>query len=132
MLPTMGSELVALLPLTPLTRGLLCRGLFGKLARDGALGAPIVMNAGRGGLQIEADIVACLDDGTLGAATLDVFEVEPLPASSPLWRHPKVTITPHNSAISDEDAVGRFVLAQIERHEQGLPFETPVERHRRY
>ena len=52
-------------------------------------------------------------------ATLDVFETEPLPATSPLWAIPKVTITPHNSAISDEDAVGRFVLRQIERHERG-------------
>jgi glyoxylate/hydroxypyruvate reductase A len=55
-----------------------------------------------------------------------------LPASSPLWSHPKVTVTPHNSAISDEEAVGRFVLRQVERHERGLPFETPVERARRY
>jgi len=124
--------LVALMPLTPQTRGILNRGLFERLARDGVLGAPILMNAGRGGLQSEADILDALDDGTLGAATLDVFETEPLPASSPLWAHPLVTITPHNSAISDEDAVGRFVLRQIERHERGLPFETPVDGQARY
>jgi glyoxylate/hydroxypyruvate reductase A len=41
-------------------------------------------------------------------------------------------VTPHNSAISDEEAIGRFVLRQVERHERGLPFETPVERARRY
>jgi glyoxylate/hydroxypyruvate reductase len=124
--------LVALMPLTPDTRGILDLSLFRRLARDGVLGAPILMNAGRGGLQVEADILAALDEGTLGAATLDVFETEPLPQESPLWLHPKVTITPHNSAISDEDAVGRFVLSQIERHERGLPFETEVDRRARY
>ena len=124
--------LVALVPLTPETRGILNAGLFRKLARDGVFGAPILMNAGRGGLQVEADILAALDDGTLGAATLDVFETEPLPRESRLWSHPLVTVTPHNAAISDEDAVGRFVLRQIERHEQGLGFETPVDRVRRY
>ena len=124
--------LVALMPLTPQTRSILDLGLFRKLAQDGVFGAPILMNAGRGGLQVEADILAALDQGVLKAATLDVFETEPLPATSPLWRHPAVTVTPHNSAISDEDAVGRFVLRQIERFEQGLPFETPVDRVRRY
>jgi glyoxylate/hydroxypyruvate reductase A len=124
--------LVSLMPLTPETKGILNRSLFGKLARDGVFGAPILMNAGRGGLQVEADILSCLDDGTLHAATLDVFETEPLPVESPLWTHPRVTVTPHNSAISDEEAVGRFILRQIARHEQGLPFETPVDRQRRY
>jgi len=124
--------LVALLPATPDTRGILDRALFQKLARDGVLGGPILMNAGRGALQVEADIVACLDEGVLEAATLDVFETEPLPASSPLWSHPKVTVTPHNAAVSDEEAVGRFVLRQVERHERGLPFETPVDSSRRY
>jgi len=124
--------LVALMPLTPDTRGILNRNLFGKLARDGVFAAPILMNAGRGGLQVEADIVAALDAGELRAATLDVFETEPLPAASPLWGHPAVTVTPHNSAVSDEDAIGRFVLRQIERRERGLPFETPVDRLRRY
>ncbi|MDQ0392298.1 2-hydroxyacid dehydrogenase [Labrys monachus] len=124
--------LVSLLPLTPATRGILDRSLFGKLARDGVFGAPILMNAGRGGLQVEADILAALDDGTLRAATLDVFESEPLPPESPLWLHPNVTISPHNSSISDEEAVGRFVLRQVERHERGLPFEAPVDIARQY
>jgi glyoxylate/hydroxypyruvate reductase len=124
--------LVALMPLTPATKGILNRALFLKLARDGVFGAPALMNAGRGGLQVEADILAALDDGTLASATLDVFEEEPLPRDSRLWLHPRATITPHNAAISDEEAVGRFVLGQIERHERGLPFETPVDRGQRY
>ena len=81
--------LVCLLPLTSDTRYILDRGLFAKLNRTGALGAPVLINAGRGGLQNEADMLQCLDDGTLGAASLDVFASEPLPADSPFWTHPK-------------------------------------------
>ena len=85
--------LVCLLPLTPQTRGILNRRTFSKLARDGKLGGPVIINAGRGGLQDEDDLLACLDDGTLLAATLDVFHAEPLPPGSPFWSHPKVTLS---------------------------------------
>ena len=51
----------------------------------------MLINAGRGGLQNEADILACLEDGTLGAASLDVYATEPLPADSPFWTHPQVS-----------------------------------------
>jgi len=120
--------LVCLLPLTPDTRGILNRDLFSKLARDGRIAGPVVLNAGRGGLQVESDIIACLDDGTLAAATLDVFETEPLPPSSPLWLHPRVSITPHNSAMSAPEAVARQVAEQIRRFESGLPLENLVDR----
>ncbi len=79
--------LVALLPLTPDTKGLLNGRLFAGLARDGRLGGPVLVNAGRGGLQVEADILAALDAGVLKEASLDVFETEPLPEASPLWTH---------------------------------------------
>ena len=124
--------LVCLLPLTPATRGILNRGLFARLARDGRLGGPILVNAGRGGLQVESDILACLDDGTLKAASLDVFETEPLPASSALWSHPAVTITPHNSATSHPDAVAAAIASQIRRHEAGEPFLNRVDPKRGY
>jgi glyoxylate/hydroxypyruvate reductase len=124
--------LVALLPLTPDTRGILDGRLFGRLAADGRLGGPIVLNAGRGGLQVEADILAALDAGVLKAATLDVFEVEPLPEDSPLWRHPRVTITPHNAAISTPGAVLRYVAGQIEAFERGEPLKNVIDRGRRY
>lgn len=113
--------LVCLLPLTAETRGVLNKGLFRKLARDGRLRGPVLINAGRGGLQVEADIVASLDDGTLKAATLDVFETEPLPPDSPLWTHPAVTVTPHNAAASDADAISAYIAEQIRRFEAGEP-----------
>ncbi len=124
--------LVSLMPLTPETRGILNRGLFQKLARDGRLGGPILINAGRGRLQVEADILACLDDGTLKAATLDVFETEPLPQDSPFWTHPGVTISPHNAAASEPDATARYIADQIRRHEAGEPFQNVVDRARGY
>ena len=124
--------LVALLPLTPDTKGILNRATFAGLARDGVLGRPVVINAGRGGLQIEADILAALDDGTLGAATLDVFETEPLPPASRLWSHPKVTITPHNAADSSPGAIADDVAAQILAHEAGRPLRNVVDRAKGY
>lgn len=119
--------LVCLLPLTDATRGILDRSLLAGLARDGRLGGPVLVNAGRGGLQVEADILAALDGGTLSAATLDVFETEPLPASSGLWRRPDVTVTPHNAAISDPGATAAAIAAQIRRRERGEPLENVVD-----
>lgn len=124
--------LVVLLPLTPDTRGILNARLFSGLARDGALGGPVLINAGRGKLQVEADILAALDAGVLKAASLDVFETEPLPAESPLWSHPAVTVTPHVAAESDPAAIARLIAAQIRRHEAGLPLEHLVDRARGY
>ena len=124
--------LIALMPLTPETEGMLNRSLFEKLARDGRLGGPILINAGRGKLQVEADILACLNDGTLKAATLDVFETEPLPEDSPLWTHPSVTVTPHNSATSEPEATARYIAQQIRRYEAGEPFEALVDKKRGY
>src|SRR5947209_602014 len=120
--------LVCLLPLTPQTRGILNRTTFAKLARDGKLGGPIIINAGRGGLQNEDDLLAALDDGTLQGATLDVFATEPLPLESPFWSHPKVTLSPHNAADTDPDAISLYVAEQIARHERGEPLQNVVDR----
>ena len=57
---------------------------------------------------------------------------EPLPPDSPLWRHPKVTVTPHMAADSDPQTICRYVLGQIDRIEQGLPPENVVDRARGY
>jgi glyoxylate/hydroxypyruvate reductase len=124
--------LVCLLPLTPDTRHSLNRELFSKLNRSSPMGAPILINAGRGGLQNQADILACLDDGTLGAASLDVYEPEPLPADSPFWTHPKVVLTPHNAADTDPDEISKYVARQIERFEAGGALENVVDPVRGY
>ena len=124
--------LVCLLPLTPETRHILDRALFSKLNRASPLGAPILINAGRGGLQNEADILRSLDDGMLGAASLDVFGEEPLPAASAFWTHPKVVLTPHNAADTDADEISKYVVRQIERFEAGVTLENVVDPARGY
>jgi glyoxylate/hydroxypyruvate reductase A len=124
--------LVCLLPLTPETRDILNRDLFTRLNRTGPMGAPVLINAGRGGLQNEADILACLDDGTLGSASLDVYAKEPLPPESPFWTHPKVVLTPHNAADTDPDEISRYVARQIARFEAGARLENVVDPARGY
>lgn len=120
--------LVGLLPLTPDTKGIFNTDLFSRLSRKGPFGAPVFINAGRGGSQVEADIVASLNDGTLRGASLDVFEQEPLPLESPFWSMDKVFITPHAAAASDVAALFRHVAGQIERLESGKPLEYLVDR----
>jgi glyoxylate/hydroxypyruvate reductase A len=124
--------LVCLLPLTADTRHILNRGLFAKLNRKSPVGAPVIINAGRGGLQNETDLLQCLDDGILGAASLDVFADEPLPADSAFWIHPKVILTPHNAADTDPDAISKYVAGQIERFEAGGQLENIVDPARGY
>jgi glyoxylate/hydroxypyruvate reductase A len=119
--------LVCLLPLTSDTRQILNRELFSKLNRNSPLGAPVLINAGRGGLQNEADILQCLDDGTLGAASLDVYAHEPLPPDSPFWTHSKIVLTPHNAADTDPDEISKYVAQQIERFEDGGALENVVD-----
>jgi glyoxylate/hydroxypyruvate reductase A len=123
--------LVSLLPLTADTRGMLNAELFAKLPRDGRIG-PALVNAGRGGSQVEADIVAALEMGVLKGASLDVFETEPLPADSPLWGREDVFISPHNAAISAPEAVTRYIAEQILAFERGAPLRNLAERGRGY
>jgi glyoxylate/hydroxypyruvate reductase A len=124
--------LVNLLPATPDTKGFLNAGLFAGLARDGRLGAAALINAGRGATQVEADILAALDAGILSHAVLDVFETEPLPADSRLWSHPGVTVTPHNAAMSEPEAIAALVARQIARLERGEALEHIVHPARGY
>jgi len=123
---------VVLLPLTPQTRGIINERLLRGLAQNGRLGKPALINAGRGGLQVEADILKVLDEGVLGHAVLDVFETEPLPTDSRLWTHPRVTVTPHNAAMSDPDAIGALIARQIAKLEAGQEPDYKVDRARAY
>ena len=124
--------LVSLLPATPDTDGIINRGTIRKLSRKGPFGAPIIINAGRGRQQVAEDILAALDAGELHAATLDVFTVEPLPEDSPLWTHPRVTVTPHCAADSDPETICAYVANNIRRHQRGEALDNLVDRTRGY
>jgi len=119
---------VVLLPLTPETREILDRDLFSRMSKRGPLGAPVLINAGRGGLQNEADILAALDEGLLSAVTLDVFQQEPLAPESPFWRHPKVTLTPHAAAASVPSSLIKPIVAQMDAHDRGEKLVNLVDR----
>lgn len=124
--------LVCLLPATPETDGILNMALFKSLSRSGPLGAPVLINAGRGRQQVESDILQALDDGVLNGASLDVFGKEPLPVDSRFWQHPKVLLSPHTAADSDPATICRYIARQIERFEKDGVLENLVDRVRGY
>ena len=84
--------------LTEQTRALMNSARLGQMKRGAVL-----INAARGGLLDEEALVKVLDDGILAGAALDVFRTEPLPENSPLWHHPRVLISPHNSFVGDKN-----------------------------
>ncbi len=105
---------VCLLPLTAQTRGILNKDKLQKIKKDGC-----VINVARGGHVVMPDLLAALDSGHLAHAWLDVFETEPLPAGSPLWSHPGITLTPHIAALTEpRTSVGK-VAENIERLRRG-------------
>jgi glyoxylate/hydroxypyruvate reductase A len=119
--------LVCLLPLTNETRGILNAKTFAGLP-NGAY----VINVARGGHLVERDLIAALDSGHLSGATLDVFEIEPLPPDNPLWKHPKVVVTPHIAAISDPRVTVGHVVDGIARADRGERLENTVDLGRGY
>lgn len=119
--------LICLLPLTEATRGILNIGLFDAMP-EGAL----VINAARGGHLVVPDLLEALDRGKLGAAVLDVFEDEPLSPESPLWRHPKVTVTPHIASLSNPVTGVRQIVRALDRIEVGETPDHLVDRHAGY
>lgn len=105
--------LVLACPLTEQTFHLLDRQ---RLAQcDGAY----LINVGRGPLLEEGALPEALDQGWLRGAALDVFEVEPLPAASPLWSRPEVTISPHISGLTTIPGAGDGFLTCLEAVEAG-------------
>ncbi|MDX5359349.1 MAG: glyoxylate/hydroxypyruvate reductase A [Rhodobacterales bacterium] len=118
---------VTLLPATPQTENLLdVRRL--ALLPQGA----VILNPGRGTLIDDAALLAALDSGHLGHATLDVFRTEPLPQDHPFWDHPRVTVTPHIAAETRAPSASRVVADNIRRSEAGEPLLYLVDRARGY
>ena len=119
--------LVLCAPLTEATRGL----VDGRLLAHGHAGLTL-MNVGRGEQVVLPDLLAALDAGRLGRAVLDVLPQEPLPPDSPLWGHPKVTVTPHHSGPSTPRAMIPDLLPNLRRFAEGLPIEGGVDRTKGY
>ncbi|MFM0248815.1 2-hydroxyacid dehydrogenase [Paraburkholderia sediminicola] len=101
---------VCLLPLTPLTRGILGDSTFALMKRGAAL-----INCGRGEHLVVPDLIAALDAGQLRGAVLDVFPVEPLAADSPLWGDPRVVVTPHMASAARLEVIAEQVVANARK-----------------
>jgi len=114
---------VTLLPATPGTENTLNAETLGWLPRGAA-----IINPGRGALIDDAALLAALDAGQVGAATLDVFRVEPLPRDHPYWAHPKVTVTPHIAAETRPVTAARVVVENLRRLRDGEPLLHLVDR----
>jgi D-3-phosphoglycerate dehydrogenase len=92
-----GADTIVLMcPLTPETRGLLGKAQFDRMKPDVA-----IVNTSRGPVIDEAALIDFLNANPGAQAGLDVFEVEPLPMDSPLYRLPNVVVTPHSAYYSE-------------------------------
>ena len=118
---------VTLLPNTPDTENLLNTETLALLPRGARL-----INPGRGSLIDDAALIAALDAGQLGHATLDVFRTEPLPPEHPFWAHPRVTVTPHIAAETRPASAAQVIAENIARDLSGLPLNHLVDRARGY
>lgn len=114
---------VLLLPDTPATENTLNADTLARMPRGA-----VVINPGRGSLIDDTALLAALDSGQIGHATLDVFRTEPLPADHPYWAHPGVTVTPHIASETRPDSASQVIAENIRRGESGEPFLHLVDR----
>jgi glyoxylate/hydroxypyruvate reductase A len=115
--------LVCILPLTPQSRGILNADNFAYLARGAWL-----INIARGAHLVEADLLSALDSGQIAGATLDVFATEPLPREHPFWGHPRITLTPHVSALTRPETAVPRLADNIRRDRSSQPLLDVVDR----
>ena len=112
-----GAEIVVtLLPKTPATENILNAETLALTARGA-----VILNPGRGALIEDEALLAALDSGQIGHATLDVFRTEPLPADHPFWTDPRVTVTPHIAADTRAYSAARVIADNIRRSLAGEP-----------
>lgn len=111
-------------PHTPETEGMANAAFFAAMGPYA-----LFLNLGRGALVDEDALMAALDAGRPAFAALDVTKVEPLPADSPLWRHPKIAITPHDSSDTPGtiDGADETFLANLARYLEGEPLQHLVD-----
>ncbi len=114
---------VTLLPATPATENLLDTRRLALLPQGAA-----IINPGRGTLIDDEALLAALASGQVGAATLDVFRTEPLPADHPYWSHPRVTVTPHIAAETRPDSAARVIAENVRRSLADEPLMHLVDR----
>jgi len=105
---------VCLLPLIRETEGIFCARTFAMMPRGAML-----VNVGRGKHVVEKDLIAALDSGQLSYAALDALWPEPLPPTSPLWLHPKVTVMPHVARRPTVAQLVTEIAASIRSFEAG-------------
>ena len=119
--------LVCVLPDTPQTLRLLDEKAFRTLRRTCC-----VVNVGRGNVIDEAALAAALRSGEIAAAVLDVFQEEPLPADSPLWDAPGLTVTAHMAAKSHPPDIARIFVENYNRFVAGEPLNHLIDIERGY
>jgi phosphoglycerate dehydrogenase-like enzyme len=122
-------DVVVALPLTPETHGLVGRDAIAAMKRSSVL-----VNVGRGPTVDEGALAEALETGRIRGAALDVFETEPLPAESPLWRLPNVLVSPHcaDHVPGWVDEAMRVFLRQLERFRRGERLLDVVDKPRGY
>lgn len=118
---------VLLLPDTPATENTLNADTLALLPKGAC-----IINPGRGPLIDDEALLAALNTGHIGHATLDVFRVEPLPADHPYWAHPNVTVTPHIASETRPTTAAQVICENIRRGEAGEPFLHLVDRNLGY
>lgn len=114
---------VLLLPKTPDTENTLNAKTLAVMPKGAR-----ILNPGRGPLIDDDALLAALDGGQIGHATLDTFRIEPLPKDHPFWTNPKVTVTPHIASETRAVYSCKTVAENIRRGEAGESFIYLVDR----